>query len=305
MDDKQNKIEKQASPAFASVNWKPEDDTFEDRKKWFGFFLKLRKEIRYGLVDNRTKEFVLNLAREFGFSSDYEKIGEISRIIRESFFQVEKEVFLIRIEKRLGLDRSRAENFLEKIAQIKNQIISIGKEEYQKSFEYLNLEEVSKKNPEILEQVISYFPINLEIYDGPVRASIKNWLEDYKEKMGSGAHSAMQRNNYLFESENAKRLSYEERQKLSQIINSLEDGEKLKIDINQEEVEFDLKNNIQEEEKYVFKKENQRKVFQNKNQSQTIQNQNDPNRVDLRAIHAEKEKNKQSQNKNILDLSQY
>ncbi|KKQ06671.1 MAG: Bt, partial [Candidatus Moranbacteria bacterium GW2011_GWF1_36_4] len=72
-----------------------------------------------------------------------------------------------------------------------------------------------------------------------LRPTIRNWIKDYYQEMGTGKHDLMQRGDYLYHSKNTKGVSEVERQKLMTIIKSLEDGTLLKIDEQQKEIVFD------------------------------------------------------------------
>lgn len=114
-------------------------------------------------------------------------------------------------------------------------------EEYkQKLAKLLNLSVVKSINtyPKIGEQAITFNPIKLKIFPQPVRPSIKNWIEDYHSAMGVEKHEMMERGNYIYHSENAKRLTSGERKKLAEILRSLDEGVALSIDPDRQEVVF-------------------------------------------------------------------
>lgn len=92
--------------------------------------------------------------------------------------------------------------------------------------------------PKVGEQLITSGMIKLKIFPQPVRPSIKNWIEDYRSMMGAERHGMMERGNYLFHSENAKRITFEERKKLAEILRSLDEGIALKIDSSNQQVIF-------------------------------------------------------------------
>lgn len=94
----------------------------------------------------------------------------------------------------------------------------------------MSIEEAMKKFNNLGEQVISSNPIKLKIFPNPVRPSIKNWITDYHQVMGQGQHGVMERGNYMYHSENARRLMQGERQRLATILKSLE--EKIPLAIN-------------------------------------------------------------------------
>jgi hypothetical protein len=97
-----------------------------------------------------------------------------------------------------------------------------------------------QKYPKLGEQLLTSSPIKLKIFPGPIRPSIKNWIADYHAVLGAGSHATMERGNYLYHSENAKRVSAGERQKLAVILKSLDENELLIIDSERQEVVFPL-----------------------------------------------------------------
>lgn len=80
------------------------------------------------------------------------------------------------------------------------------------------------------EQGLTTNPLKLKYFETPVRPSIKNWITDFHDNMGAGKHGAIDRGNYLYHSENGKKLTPLERQKLSSILKSLDENSPLTID---------------------------------------------------------------------------
>jgi len=89
------------------------------------------------------------------------------------------------------------------------------------------------------EQVVTSNSIHLKIFPQPVRPSIKNWIEDYRSVMGAERHGMMERGNYLFHTENTKRLTSGERKKLAEILRSLDEDVTLKVDPDRQEIVFE------------------------------------------------------------------
>lgn len=86
-----------------------------------------------------------------------------------------------------------------------------------------------KENPEIEKQLIGKTPIKLEELDELVKPSIKNWLTDYTQTLGSDWHSSVERSKYLFHSPNTQNLTEKERMTLSQILKSYDEDSPLPI----------------------------------------------------------------------------
>lgn len=93
--------------------------------------------------------------------------------------------------------------------------------------------------PHLAEQNITGSQIKLRSLPTPVRPSIKNWIKDFHDSLGAKKHSPIDRGNFLFHSENAKKLSSIDRQKLGTILKSLDEETLLTIDTENEKVVFD------------------------------------------------------------------
>ncbi len=103
----------------------------------------------------------------------------------------------------------------------------------------LSLLEALSQYPKLGEQNVTINQLKLKYFDAPVRPSIKNWMTDFHDNMGAGKHGAIDRGNYLFHSENGKKLTPFERQKLSEIFKSLDEQTPLKIDTEMQTVIFE------------------------------------------------------------------
>lgn len=94
----------------------------------------------------------------------------------------------------------------------------------------LSLSEAMKEYPDIGGQNLTMNPLKLRYSQKLVRPSIRNWIVDFRDNMGVGKHSPIDRGNYLFHGENGKKLTPIERQKVSTILRSLDEGTQLLID---------------------------------------------------------------------------
>jgi hypothetical protein len=110
-------------------------------------------------------------------------------------------------------------------------------EEYSK-ISKISLADALKTYPEIREQLITQASIKVRNYNSPARPSIKNWLLDYTANLGYEGHSSIKRGDYLFQNENTKNLSYQDRQRLSQILKSFDDKSDLTIDVEKKQILF-------------------------------------------------------------------
>ena len=133
------------------------------------------------------------------------------------------------------------ENLIEKIKTLSEKPVArkMPAEKVQKKEIELDLNEALAQYPNLGEQGITNNPLKLKSVSASVRPSIKNWIMDFRENMGPGKHSAIDRANYLFHSENGKKITPIERQKLSLVLKSLEEKIPLKIDAEKQTIVFD------------------------------------------------------------------
>ncbi|MFA5777572.1 MAG: hypothetical protein WC906_03980 [Parcubacteria group bacterium] len=104
----------------------------------------------------------------------------------------------------------------------------------------ISLSQAIQKYPQLGEQLVTSSPIKLRIFPQPVRPSIKNWIEDYRSMMGAQRHGMMERGNYVFHSENTKKLNAGDRKKLAEVLRSLDEDVALKVDPDRQEVVFEV-----------------------------------------------------------------
>jgi hypothetical protein len=106
--------------------------------------------------------------------------------------------------------------------------------------EKMSLSQALGQYPNLGEQVLTNNPLKLQYFPTPVKASIKNWITDYRETLGAGKHSTMDRGNFLFHGENGKRLTPIERQKVSLMLKSLDEEIPLDIDGEKQMIVFEI-----------------------------------------------------------------
>lgn len=100
--------------------------------------------------------------------------------------------------------------------------------------------EALARYPKLGGQPLTANPLKLRYAsDDLCRPSIKNWIKDFYEKMGTENHSNAERENYLYQSENAKKLTPLERQRVSVVLKSLEEDAPVSVDENNEILIFD------------------------------------------------------------------
>lgn len=141
----------------------------------------------------------------------------------------------------------------------------------------ISFSDALRKYLEIGEQLITLNHIILKNFPEPVRPSIKNWIADYTYNAGYNRHTSLERGNYLFQNENAKKLGYSDKEKLSFILKAYDDNLPVKINSNtkqiifpQKEIQktapaFEQKNNFPKTENNLRFTSPQKMSFENKN----------------------------------------
>jgi hypothetical protein len=325
------RIKMQATPMLASVHWSFEDDTVKDSELWFEEFNRLDLAIRYGLGEKQVSQAILSFAKKYDiYKKEY--IGEISRIIREVYSRnLREEDIRRRLVEKINLKPNELDLAMEDLKQIVLLVKELGRKAEQKEkkelasqYEYLNISNIIQAYPPALQQIITSQPIKLEAYNQFVHPSVKNWLDDYREKMGTGKHTSMQRNQYLFDTENTKKLSAIERQKVAELIESYDEGRQMIFDKANKKIEFGKKNLVEENIEKELKqqdyynlgniKKSKPSGFKQRDNlmERTRKTNTQTAKIDLGKIDSKggvvKEKareSKQRNDRNILDLSNY
>ena len=112
----------------------------------------------------------------------------------------------------------------------------------QKETVYLPLLQALPKYKNLGNQLITRERIKVKSQAEPVRPSLFYWLKYYRDELGIGQHSSVERGDFLFRSENGKKLSGEERERISLILKSVEENLPLSIDPKNQEIIFPASN---------------------------------------------------------------
>jgi len=224
------------------------EDTSEDViLRWDRFDL-LSEGEKNILISNNVPTAIRKIAMQFNLAPVM--AAEISRLVRDVYFgAVSKSNLsheLIRKIQSLSVEDS------QKIARILDMDIftlvlqsreEVESEKRKEAFVQLPIREALLQYPKLSEQSITNSQLKLHYSPAPVRPSIKNWITDFHDAMGSMKHSPMDRGNFLFHGENGKTLTAVERQKLGTILKSLDEKTLLTIDPDAQLVVFE---NIQQ-----------------------------------------------------------
>lgn len=87
-------------------------------------------------------------------------------------------------------------------------------------------------------QLITEARIRVKSQPEPVRPSLLYWLKYYRDELGVGHHDSVQRGQFLFRSENGKKLSAGEREHVSLILKSVEENFPIAVDTERQEIVF-------------------------------------------------------------------
>jgi len=102
----------------------------------------------------------------------------------------------------------------------------------------LPLLQALSKYEQLGNQLITRERIRIKSQSEPVRPSLLYWIKYYRDELGVGHHSTVERGNFLFRSENGKRLSPEERERVNLVLKSVEENFPLEIDTEQSVIVF-------------------------------------------------------------------
>jgi len=228
----------QACPMEASVNWNPQEDTDNQKIKWYKYFNLLPLSVRWGLADDEISQQILSLAKKYNLL-DVHKVGEISRIVRESFFlPATDERLKERVQRKLEITVADQQQFVQDIKTLINEVVRVGNQKLAEVTESIPLIPAMKKYPELRRQEITKNSIRLFETKEFVTPSIGNWIDDYIQRKGAQAHNNIQRSDYIFNSENGRKLDLEDRKKLGVILDSYDNDNSININFDNQEVIF-------------------------------------------------------------------
>jgi len=102
-----------------------------------------------------------------------------------------------------------------------------------------DIDTLIKKFPKVTDQVVSQQPIKLLFNDQQVKATVSNWLADYRAYAGAGEHEINERSDYLLRSPNVQNLTPPERERLGLLLRSYDEHYLLPFSISRQEILFD------------------------------------------------------------------
>ncbi|MBP9698251.1 MAG: hypothetical protein KBD65_03605 [Candidatus Moranbacteria bacterium] len=102
----------------------------------------------------------------------------------------------------------------------------------------LPLLQALSKYEQLGNQLITEERLKLKSQGETVRPSLLYWIKYYRDELGVGHHSSVDRGNFLFRSENGKKLTPEERERVNLVLRSVEENVPLDIDTEQSIILF-------------------------------------------------------------------
>lgn len=206
---------------------------------------KLHPELLNLLLAFKNTLFYNDLAKTFSLTQEQRNI--LPRIVWEACVSGNLDNFSTLCGNKLNIDQQKTQEITDQIEKeilskarvllskpLKPQVVESKKIRLNK----LTLAEAIRQYPKVAEQPITGSPIKIKSFPAPARPSVKNWITDYRENLGSGRHGMVERGNYLFQTENTKRISSAERQRLAWVLKSLEENLPMDIDSENEIIIF-------------------------------------------------------------------
>ena len=253
--------EKYFYPMAVSAIYGKKDANEDIILRWDKFDLLEEKE-KGILISNNVPVTIKKIADKFNLPPI--SIENISRLVREVYFKnVIKSNLSHELIRRIPI--LTVENAQEIYKILNDEIFTlqlqtredIEVEKKKATFIQMKLSDALLQYPKVGEQSVGSEQIKLRYFPMPVRPSIKNWITDFHDGMGAGKHSPMDRGNFLFHSENGKKLNSADRQKLGTILRSLDEQTLLTIDGHAQIIIFENAENTQNESNVNAEKQGQ------------------------------------------------
>lgn len=222
----------------------------EFEKTW-SLFDRLSEEAKDILTSSEMPERIERLQKEMNLNDV--STETVSAIIRE-YFLGRKDALWLGNTLMAKLDRKDVafvKDYIQKnILTIKPVLNLPEKDDKTSAIQTVSLPllDALSKYQRLSEQIVTEDRIAVKGESAPVRGSIRNWLRHYRDAVGIRKHSTMERGQFLFQGENTRRLVTAERERISFILKSLDEGFPVPIDTDRQEVVFPV---IEEKENFV------------------------------------------------------
>lgn len=219
----------------------------EDRDVW-GAFSNLQEDAKNILLSSEMAEKLYSL--EIGQSVSPELTSKLAILVREYFFsQLQKDALELAIrDVVMKYSPDRLGDVAIFIQYIRDEILTLKppkKEEIIENVEEFKAPTLKRQilqaiaeYPSLGNQTISQERIKIKSQPEPVRGSLFHWIKYYRDELGIGQHSTVERGQFLFRSENGLKLTATEREHLNLVLKSIEEGYLLDIDPEHQAIVF-------------------------------------------------------------------
>ncbi len=229
------KIRMCTSPQAVFTTQDPDDETREQVIERQENFLKLPENIKDKLVASETAEKIKAIGAHYNL--ELLQMAPIARVVRSYYFgEVKLEDFANIIEKESKVAKEISEIIaryvIDRIINRDIKLKAVAKKEQ------LTIGQILEKYPEIKKKALTSSQLELE--RRIVNPTFENWISDYFNIVGAGNRDVMKRSSYIYHSKNTKSLNMIDRQKLSSVLKSLDDGSLLDVDVDKKEIVFNL-----------------------------------------------------------------
>ncbi|MFA6183888.1 MAG: hypothetical protein WC682_02170 [Parcubacteria group bacterium] len=221
-------------PQAVFTTLSPDDETDKQVIERQEKFLKLPENIKDKLTSNETVEKIKNVGAHYKL--ELLQMAPIARAIRSYYFgELKLEDFASVISKESNISLTDAQNISRYI--IERVIKRDAAKPVVAQTVKMTISQAMEKYPEIKMQILTSFPIES---DGQiVKPTVGNWARDYFTIVGAGNRDMMKRSSYLYHSKNVKNLNTADRQRLSNVLKSLDEGFLFRVDPSKREVIFE------------------------------------------------------------------
>lgn len=222
------------------------DTAVEELAHIWAAYKALPQEKKNILMSDELPERIIAIQDRFGLSDA--AVGAVTIVIRMVFFsELSPEQAEAKIGSMLvtgGGDPTQAKAIVD---FIKSDILTIkprpkapepSDEPAAPVTDSLPLLQAITKYEKLSQQIITNERIRVKSQQEPVRPSLVNWIKCYRDELGVGFHDSVQRGDFLFRSENCKRLTPPERERVNLILKSIEESYPLPIDTAKAEIIF-------------------------------------------------------------------
>lgn len=216
---------------------KNKEETIDEKLHKWARMKEIPKSDQDKLISEKIAQKILAIVESFSLS--LEQGQDISRAILKYYFQeLKQEGFPSYLAREISVNLEKATEITKMVFR---EIIDADLSEekaYQQSLVSMPLQQALQEIPAVGEQAITSERIHLAGFPEEVRPSIKNWISDYTSLFGYEKIDPVAMGNYLFHSENTKKLNSADRQKLTYILKALNDGMPVSINKTLKQIIF-------------------------------------------------------------------